>query len=201
LKSTRDRILDAAAHLMRTQGLASATTKEIARGADLSEAALYRHFRDQSEIFLCVMAERMPAFITAMKDLPARVGRGHVGRTLEGIALGALAFYGEVAPMGASLFSEPELLARHREALRRERAGPHLALEKLSTYLRAEQNLGRLPKLLDADAVAALLLGACFQRAFIQRFSGVQPSAHEEKRFVRRLIRTLLPQRAAASDS
>jgi AcrR family transcriptional regulator len=195
LKGTRDRILDAAAHLMRTQGLASATTKEIARGAGLSEAALYRHFRDQSEIFLCVMAERMPAFIAAMKDLPARVGRGDVGRTLEEIALGALAFYSEVAPMGASLFSEPELLARHQEALRRAGAGPHLALEKLSAYLRAEQHIGRLPKTFDADAVAALLLGACFQRVFIQRFSGAAPSVEEEKRFVRKAVRTLLPRR------
>ncbi|MGH3995405.1 MAG: helix-turn-helix domain-containing protein, partial [Pseudonocardiaceae bacterium] len=36
--STRDRILDGAAEVMRTRGLANTTTKEIAKAAGLSEA-------------------------------------------------------------------------------------------------------------------------------------------------------------------
>ena len=44
--STRDRMLDAAYTVMRTRGLARATTKEIAREAGFSEAALYKHFED-----------------------------------------------------------------------------------------------------------------------------------------------------------
>jgi AcrR family transcriptional regulator len=190
--TTRDRILDAAASLMRNQGLAQATTKEIARGAGISEAALYRHFHDQQEIFLHVLRERMPAFIAAMKDLPERVGQGNVARTLEEIAASALAFYTEVGPMAGSLFSEPALLARHLEALRRERAGPHLALVGLGSYLRAEQQVGRFPKTVDADTTAALLLGACFQRAFLRRFSGVPTAKAEDRRFVKKVVATLL---------
>ena len=40
--STRDRMLDAAAHVMHTRGLSRATTKEIAKAAGYSEAALYK---------------------------------------------------------------------------------------------------------------------------------------------------------------
>jgi AcrR family transcriptional regulator len=40
----RVRILDAAHELMLTLGLARTTTKEIARAAGCSEAALYKHF-------------------------------------------------------------------------------------------------------------------------------------------------------------
>jgi AcrR family transcriptional regulator len=192
MKTTRDRILDAASSLMRNQGLAKATTKEIARGAGLSEAALYRHFRDQEEIFLHVLAERMPAFISAMKDLHTRVGRGDVTRTLEEIAAGALTFYAAVAPMAGSLFSEPALLARHQQMLRREKAGPHLALVRLGEYLHAEQRIGRLPKTLAADATAALLLGACFHRAFLQLFRGGPRKSADDRRFVKNVVSTLL---------
>ena len=37
---------------MRTIGLARATTKEIARAADCSEAALYKHFTGKEELFV-----------------------------------------------------------------------------------------------------------------------------------------------------
>jgi AcrR family transcriptional regulator len=201
LAHTRDRILDAAANLMRNRGLAGATTKEIARGAGLSEAALYRHFDDQFEIFLHVMKERMPPFIVAMGDLPNRVGRADVVRTLQEIAMAALTFYGEIGPMAGSLFSQPALLARHQDALRREKAGPQVALVRLGAYLKAEQRLGRFPKKVDAEVCAALLLGACFQRAFIRNFWGAARSEEDDLRFVKKAVRLLLPSGAGRARS
>jgi hypothetical protein len=47
-----------------------------------------------------------------------------VRETLEEVASTALAFYGEIVPMAASIFSEPGLLARHREGFTREEQGP-----------------------------------------------------------------------------
>jgi AcrR family transcriptional regulator len=192
LAETRERILDATAGIMREQGLARATTKEIARAAGLSEAALYRHFRSKEEIFLRVMRERLPRFIEAIKDLPSRVGRDPVADTLVEIALAAVAYYSEAVPIISSLFSEPEILVRHQQALREENAGPQLALSALSTHLRAEQRIGRLSKTLDAEAASALLLGACFQRAFLRQFLGTRAVDRDEKRFARKLVSTLL---------
>ena len=84
----------------------------------------------------------------------------------------ALAFYGESFPMSVSVFSEPGLLTRHREEMERRGAGPQKANEALVAYLEAERDLGRVRDDADPEAAAAMLLGACFQRAFLASFSG-----------------------------
>jgi AcrR family transcriptional regulator len=192
LSETRERILDAAATVVRERGLSRATTKEIAKAAGLSEAALYRHFADKVDLFVKVLDERLPGLIATMKDLPARLGTGTVAATLEEIAAVALAFYAQMAPMTGSLFSEPDLLARHQASLREHGLGPHLAITALAGYLREEQKLGRLPTAVDPEAAASLLLGACFQRAFNAQFLGNAAVAKEDARFVKKLVRTLL---------
>src|SRR5215210_7138434 len=48
---TRERILAAAREVMLSKGLVRATTKEIARAADLSEGTLYNHFANKEELF------------------------------------------------------------------------------------------------------------------------------------------------------
>jgi hypothetical protein len=45
----------------------------------------------------------------------------------------------------------------------------------LADYLRAEQKEGRVAAGVDADAAAALLLGASYQRAFLLRLMGEEP--------------------------
>jgi hypothetical protein len=55
-----------------------------------------------------------------------------VRETLEEMASTALAFYGEIVPMAASIFSEPGLLARHREGLSKRGAGPRMVNEALA---------------------------------------------------------------------
>jgi hypothetical protein len=50
--------------------------------------------------------------------------------------------------------------------------GPQLANRMLADYLRAEQAAGRVAAGVEADAAAALLLGASYQRAFLVRLMG-----------------------------
>jgi len=190
--STREQILDAAASLIRNIGLGHTTTKEIAAAAGLSEAALYRHFADKTELFLCVVGERLPQLVAMLKDLPSRAGRRSVRANLEDLARVALPFYDQTLPMAASLFAEPELLALHQQQLREKQGGPHRALEQLAGYVRAEQRLGRINARIDPDAAAALMLGACVGRALIRRFVGEQDSAEADDRFVRSMVKTLI---------
>ena len=56
----RVRILDAAHELMLTVGLARATTKEIAKAAGCSEAALYKYFASKEELFIRVLGNGCP---------------------------------------------------------------------------------------------------------------------------------------------
>jgi AcrR family transcriptional regulator len=190
--TTRDHILDAAAHVMHTLGMGRTTTREIAQAAGLSEAALYRHFADKAELFLCVIAERLPQLVATLKDLPARVGRRTVRANLEDVARVALPFYDETAPMAAALFSEPELLVRHQQQLRKKDAGTNHAIDLLATYVRAEQRAGRVSQRVDPEAAASLLIGACLGRAFLRRFMGNHQGAESDERFVKGVVRTLM---------
>lgn len=168
--STRDRMLDAAAHVMRTKGLARATTKEIAKAAGFSEAALYKHFADKTELFLAVLKERAPSDLRALLD-GLEAGRGDVRTTLVDVARTAMAFYRDTFPIAASIFSEPALLAAHREALKTHGSGPQLVPRTLTRYLEAERALGRLPAGADPRSAAELLLGACHYHAFLGFFT------------------------------
>jgi AcrR family transcriptional regulator len=179
-RPTRQRLLDAAEQLMRTSGLVSATTKAIAREAECSEAALYKHFASKEELFVRVLIERTPSagpLITELTTDAAATERT-VEERLALIARHATDFYAHGMPMTASLFADPGLLARHREGILKLGGGPHKVLDALTACLSQEQALGRVAPHADPRAAATLLLGACFQRAFLLHFSGpglVQP--------------------------
>ncbi|MFE4693767.1 TetR/AcrR family transcriptional regulator [Streptomyces sp. NPDC056749] len=186
-KPARVRIVDAAHELMLGIGLARTTTKEIARAAGCSEAALYKYFASKDEIFVTVLAERMPRLGPLLGDLEA--GEGDLERNLTEVARQAALFYGQTFPVLASLYAEPRLKRRHDEAMREMGTGPHKPIQGLDAYLRAEQRAGRVRPEADTYAAASLLLGACAQRAFAYEADGVQQPLDD---FAASLARTLL---------
>lgn len=191
---TRARIVAAAAKVMHTRGLARTTTKEIAKAAGCSEALLYKHFRAKEDLFLAVLRERTPGDLEGLLGtLAGRVGQGEVVDTLAEVAAAALAFYHQTFPMAASIFSEPRLLAAHRAALVDRGVGPQHVNSALAAYLRAEQAAGRVRADADPDAVAGLLLGACFQRAFLNHLTDTTPPADLAETLARDLVHGLAP--------
>jgi AcrR family transcriptional regulator len=169
---TRERILDSGEQLMRTIGLARATTKEIARAAQCSEAALYKHFSSKEDLFVAVLHERLPSLLPLLDELTRDPGDRSLQAALCEIARRATLFYEAHMPITASLFAEPSLLQRHREGLRPLGTGPQQPLLALTRYLELERAQGRVRPDADPGAAAALLLGACFQRAFLRHFMG-----------------------------
>ena len=186
----RVRILDAAHELMLTVGLARATTKEIARAAACSEAALYKHFASKEELFIRVLVERLPQLTPLLSSLAAEPGRHPLEENLTEIARQAALFYEQSFPIAASLFAETQLKRRHDESMRQMGAGPHVPIQLLDAYLRAEQAVGRVRAEADTFAAASLLLGACAQRAFAYDAVGVERPEVDE--CAGRLARTLL---------
>ena len=166
--TAREAVLDAAAQVMRDRGLAACTTKEIARAAGYSEATLYKHFADKQDLFLAVLRERLPR-LSVVSEL---VGQQTVAANLEHMVGQLLQFYTASFPIAASIFSQPRLLAGHRDAMHERGAGPRAPVQALITYLQQERTLGRIPATTDVEAVAALLAGAVFQRAFFTNFEG-----------------------------
>ena len=191
-KPTRVRIVDAARHLMLTAGLARTTTKEIAKAAGCSEAALYKYFSSKEELFVTVLNERLPRLGSLLDTLAADPGGRTVEENLAEIARSAALFYEQTFPMAASLYAEPQLKRRHEEAMRELGAGPHRPIEGLDAYLRAERQHGRIAPDADTHAAASLLLGACVHRAFAYEMTpgGRPPQPLDE--FAAGLARTLM---------
>ena len=164
---TRERILDAAAELLRTRGVAHATTKEIALASEVSEPTLYKYFGDKERLLLAVLEERLPG----PSRVPVRPGEGDVEDNLAELAHAVLDFYQRSIPMLAALLADPRRMAAHRVAMDRHGGGPEKAATPFAAYLRAEQALGRVAADADPDAAASLLVGACFQEAFLRYYA------------------------------
>ncbi|MFI6565285.1 TetR/AcrR family transcriptional regulator [Streptomyces sp. NPDC050534] len=197
-KPARVRILDAAHELMLTVGLARTTTKEIARAAGCSEAALYKHFAGKEDLFIRVLSERLPRLKPLLSRLAAEPGRGTLEENLTEIAHQAALFYEQSFPIAASLYAETQLKRRHDDAMRKMGAGPHMPIQSLDTYLRAERELGRVRPDADTFAAASLLLGACAQRAFAYESTESGPPPADD--FARRLASTLTAGISVAGD-
>ena len=199
MTGTRDRILDAATHVMRTRGFARTTTKEIARAAGYSEATLYKHFQDKTDLFLAVLKERLPTvswmLAPAASPTPAAPGQASpddLAARLTAFARGAVDFYLASFPISASVFSEPDLLAAHHAAVTSQGAGPHRPVEALARYLRTQQEHGRVRDGADCDAAASLLLGSCFQYAFLRCFAQLPPDPEADAAHAGAIVATLL---------
>jgi len=176
--TTRDAILDGALEVMRTRGLAHATTKEIARAAGFSEATLYKLFADKTDLFICVLAERLPVVGVVSRDLTSLVRKGTVAANLTMMVAEIESFYEASLPIVMSLFSDVDLLARHREAVRARGAGPEIIVRRVTEYLRAEQAAGRVSSAASANGAAAALVGACMQRAVLRCFDNLGSNQH-----------------------
>ncbi|MFI1013587.1 TetR/AcrR family transcriptional regulator [Streptomyces sp. NPDC020965] len=191
-KPARARILDAAHALMLSLGLARTTTKEIARAAGCSEAALYKSFASKEELFIAVLDERLPKLGPLLSRLTASPGEGDLEENLTDVVRRAALFYAETFPIAAALYADPPLKARHEAALRAMGTGPHRPIQGLDAYLRAERHAGRIAADADTAAAAALLLGACTHRAFAYDDSEGGVPAPPLDAFAAGLVRTVL---------
>lgn len=191
--NARDRILDGAVEVMRARGLANTTTKEIARAAGLSEAMLYKVFQDKVDLFLGVLNERLPRVAVLCDGVAEHVGRDALTTVLRRLAAELLSFYLESFPIAASVFSDPGLLARHREVLRNRGAGPETVVEAVTAYLSAEQGAGRVAPAARPEVAAELLVGACLHHAFLICFAGEVATPEQIRRFASDVVSALEP--------
>lgn len=172
MTSTRDAMLDGALHVMQTRGLARTTTKEIARAAGYSEATLYKLFDDKFDLFLSVLAERLPTVGVVSDGAATLAGSGSLAGNLQLIVVEMTRFYQAVLPIGMSIFSDSDLLTRHRDAVRTHGTGPEVITTGVRAYLAAEQAAGRVDPTAPIDGATMALAGACMHQAFLWCFAG-----------------------------
>jgi transcriptional repressor AefR-like protein len=64
--------------------------------------------------------------------------------------------------------------------------------EALAAYLAAEKRLGRVREDADPEAAAAMVLGACYQRAFFRSYLGEDVPAEGEEDFVGGIVQSMM---------
>lgn len=70
-RTTKDNLKDAAVHLLARGGPPAASVRSIAKRAGVTEAALYRHYRNKEDLYLSACAEIIEQMVTAKRRLIA----------------------------------------------------------------------------------------------------------------------------------
>jgi AcrR family transcriptional regulator len=196
-QSMRERIVAAAIQVIRERGVTHATTREIARTAKVSEGSIYNHFENKTALFGAAFGAVTGGIRGAMREVADSVGGGTVEGNLERLAGTAIRFYGELLPMTASALADHDVSAWLRRRLPEQGGGPIQGHAALIAYLEAEREAGRLGRQADVPFIAAALLGACLQYAFLSLLAeptglaaiGLPPDVDE---YARRAVRTVL---------
>jgi AcrR family transcriptional regulator len=83
-------LLDAALHIVETQGTQALTLRAAARSAGVSQTAPYRHFTNKEAILAAVAEEGFRSLMAAIRHATA-AGEGPLGR-LRGVGIGYVTF-------------------------------------------------------------------------------------------------------------
>lgn len=192
-RQTRDRILDAAAEIVRRHGVGAATTKRIAAEAGLSEGSLYNHFADKPQLLIALVMERLPSIRGVFESLRHGPGAPALTDRLSAALAAMIEFYSQAQPIVSGVLSDPGLLALCQRRFAETDEGPHRAHEKLGAFLAAEQQAGRLRDGVAPDMLATVLIGACTEYASLTHLTGRAPGGLSRVAYARAIVTTLVP--------
>jgi AcrR family transcriptional regulator len=170
LNLTSNRIIDAATHVFAREGIAGATTREIARLAKVNEVTLFRRFKSKQELLRQVVLKSSKDYESVFENAPLetiddvrRTIEAHVAvhlRKLRASEEFVRTFYGE--------------WKRHPDLCRRVLAESDKPVRrKFIEYLKAAQKKGLIWDELDvttaADALTGMLVAGILRRPFTDR--------------------------------
>ena len=197
-RNLRQEILDATQRLIQTDGIMRLTTKEIAREAGCAEGTLFKYFRRKEDICLAVVLENAPRFRVNLACI--RAGEGAVAANLASICMAAMDFFAKLIPLAGSLFSDINLLTRHREEMTAQGRGPQDVFALIAAYIEGEPRLRRIHASVSSHAIASLLLGPCFHRIFIRQALGRFGNSAGDRAFVEAVVESLVQGLNPAGD-
>ena len=168
----RDAILAAALEILSGDGLDQLTTRAVAKRARTSEASVFYHFGDKVGLLQAAVIAGLgplkaldPAALTgALERSPAE--------TLGVITAALERFFDHAMPVMATIQADASLRRAFAERLVEGDLGPHRGVQLLADYLRAMVARGAVRADLDCEAVAMLVVGACFLAAWQRAMSG-----------------------------
>lgn len=158
----RQAIVAAALELLRQQGVARFTTREVAARAGVSEASIFYHYGDRPGLLQAVFAEGLRPLL----ELNDRgVEDGDPTEMLARIAHAIEDFVEQSLPVIMAAQSDSELRDVLAGYMTEHDLGPHRGVQVIADLLRREQAAGRVDPQTDVDAAAVMLVSTCFMRA------------------------------------
>lgn len=163
----------AAARLVFVRDGVTATTRDIAREAGVSEGSLFKRFPTKEALFAAAIEfPDVPAWVSEMNS---RLGKGELRENLLRVTLGMIQLLQERLPLVLVAWgSKPNTT----EASDTAETPAIRDCRKLSEYLRQEVALGRL-RPCNTEAAARMLFGACINFV-MDRLTLKQPLPSEE---------------------
>ena len=164
-------ILAAALGLIKEQGLAHVTTREVARRAGVSEASVFYHFHDKVGLLQAVVL----AGLTPLEAIdPSALGDGAGGSLAESLLKIASAFeefFDRALPVCEAVQADTALRCDFAERLAQRDLGPHRGVQLLEVVLAKMADSGRIGADVDRRSTALLLIGAAFLRSWSRYLS------------------------------
>ncbi len=165
-----DAIIAAALGIVKGEGLSHLTTKEVARRAGVSEASVFYHFGDKVSLLRAVVL----AGLSPLERFDASHLSDDASEPLERIfadvARAFEEFFDQALPITEAVQGDNELRQEFAQGLVERDLGPHRGVRLLAALFDAMQRSGRVADDFDADAVATLLIGSSFLRAWTRHF-------------------------------
>jgi AcrR family transcriptional regulator len=148
---TDDELLAVARSLFLKEG-AKASTRTLAKMAGISEAVIFQRFGTKEDLFFAAMVPPEAQLESIFNVAP---GHKQVATNLKSISLQIVAYFREVMPVFLSLISHPSF---DMQTFLQRHTMPVVQIgDRLTAYLNAEADLGRIRKDNVAAAAAVLL--------------------------------------------
>lgn len=180
-RGVRDNVLAATMALVTERGIAAVTTSAVAKRAGASEASIHYHFGSKEALLEAAILTALAPLRDRGLEIPEDPGAPTSERLLANATL-LERVYQELVPLLAAVQGDAGLRGAIGPVMSVHDLGPHRAIARVARIVRAEAP-GE-----DAEAIALLLVGACFLRAWEQ-----QMSTHRRRRLptLKRAIRVL----------
>lgn len=160
-RDPRRAVLEATREVLAREGLTGATVEGIAAEAGVGVATVYRHFGDKDGLLRAFVDEMTPRL--AVRELALHPG-DDVAADLEAIVGRTLAFFHEHRDLFRLVLMGGEAERRYLDDLR---GRSDSTLARLTGYLRAQQEAGRIAAARAPEDLALALLGMVLSFAVI----------------------------------
>src|SRR3984957_13406566 len=182
-RDTKTKILEDERELLRAKGISGHTTREKARAAVLSDAAIYSHFKSRGELLNALIPASLIDYKGSADAFLKRVGQGTIKGNLRFFMKLARDFFFEASPKIAMILAEPELF--NDPAAKPPIPRSNKAETFLADYIRAEQRMGRINEEADAAAIGTIVVATAFYEGFTagllgKAFTAARPNSADD---------------------